>query len=108
MTSMPSKTFWVKFLLVAAVENAVLYGAQTYFLWPTIVRASIGIGVAVLGLFFLGGGAGGSYLLEQADARAVSHDDVKQYVSDQARSLGLGARMILLGATIFAVTLVIP
>ena len=106
--AMPPWSWWSKFLFVIALVNGALYVAQVLFGWPTVVRASIGIGAAALGMFFLGGGAGGTYILGQADARAVDHEDVERYMKDRRDGVAFGVRMILLGATIIAVTFLLP
>ena len=105
---MPPWSWWSKFLLVIAVVNGALYAAQVLFGWPTVVRGSIGIGAAALGMFFLGGGAGGSYILRQADARAVDHEDIEQYMKDRREGVTFGLRLILLGVSILGVTFLLP
>ena len=64
--------------------------------------------MAARGLFFLGGGAGRSYILKEADARAVDHEDVKRYMKDRREGVAFGVRMILFGVSISLVTFLLP
>ena len=64
--------------------------------------------LAVLGLFFLTGGAGAGHLFTQAHARTVRREDVEQYVKDRQANLGFGTSLVVAGAATFWLAVLVP